>query len=310
MKQRRKTCSVDGCNKFAHARGLCPTHYTRHLAGKRLDAEVKSRGAITAERFWLMVDKVSDPNGCWLWTGRTHEGYGRSGVPRHKGQVGAHRAAWYWTHGSLPPQGMHLDHLCMNRRCVNLDHLEVVTPRENTMRSANALFKHWVTRTECDKGHPLSGDNLAIRKGGGRKCRACHAEYMRAYRVKSIQRGPVKARRPAVTPDERAARRLVKARSGGTCEGRCLNTPATDWHHRMPRSVGGLWEAVNGMHLCRECHSWVTDHPVDGADLGWHLWSTNDPATVPVLRRGEWVLLDADGGWESVNPEAIGGDAA
>jgi 5-methylcytosine-specific restriction endonuclease McrA len=126
---------------------------------------------------------------------------------------------------------------------------------------------------------------------------------------KSLARGPVKPRRPQVSAEERRARQLVRARSGGICEGRCLNTPASDWHHRMPRSVGGPWDAANGMHLCRDCHSWVTDHPVDGGDLGWHLWSTNDPLEVPALRRGEWVLLDSDGGYEPVNPELLGGVA-
>lgn len=129
---------------------------------------------------------------------------------------------------------------------------------------------------------------------------------------KQAKRPPmVKARRQSVTPEERAGKDKVKRRSGGTCEiWMCGGAPATDWSHRVRRSQGGSWSPVNGLHACRFCHSIITHDEKVGLPKGWCLKSYQDPATTPVYRRGEWVLLDTEGGWESVNPEAIGGDAA
>ena len=42
---------------------------------------------------------------------------------------------------------------------------------------------YYSNRTHCDKGHPLSGDNLYISPStGARSCKICMAEYRAAYR--------------------------------------------------------------------------------------------------------------------------------
>lgn len=128
---------------------------------------------------------------------------------------------------------------------------------------------------------------------------------------KPAKRPPMVKARRVMSPEERRARRLVKARSGGTCElWMCGGAPATDWSHRMRRSQLGPWCPTNGLASCRFCHSIITHDEKVGLPKGWCLKSYQDPATNPVYRRGEWVLLDDEGGWESVNPEALGGDAA
>ena len=76
------------------------------------------------ERFW---NKVNKTEGCWLWTAALSHGYGRFG----KGGA-AHRLAWEDRNGPIP-EGLVLDHLCRVPRCVNPEHLEPVTHRENTL---------------------------------------------------------------------------------------------------------------------------------------------------------------------------------
>ena len=93
---------------------------------------------------------------------------------------------------------------------------------------------------------------------------------------------------------EQRARRLVSGRSGGVCEV-CAGARATEWHHRCNRSQGGRWTAANGLHLCSECHRWITEHPDAAAEAGrgWVVRSWQDPLTVPA-RIGLFglVLLD------------------
>jgi hypothetical protein len=129
-----------------------------------------------------------DPEtGCMNWTGSlTHNGYGQIGLHRpaggHMYNVRAHRLAYELAHGPIP-DGMQIDHLCRNRKCCNPDHLEAVTPIENTRRgmSPSAIS----ARTGlCFKGHPLTEENVTISRGGGRQCLICRREYSRALRQK------------------------------------------------------------------------------------------------------------------------------
>jgi hypothetical protein len=108
---------------------------------------------------------------CIPWAGViNNDGYG---VARYKATtMGAHRLAWITAHGPIPA-GLQIDHLCRNRRCVNVDHLELVTPKENTRRAP------WSQVTECPRGHPLSGDNLKVQIQNGyaqRSCKTCQRE--------------------------------------------------------------------------------------------------------------------------------------
>lgn len=78
------------------------------------------------------VGYVIEENGCWTWVGnRIWNGYGQWN--RNGKTILAHRALYETERGPVP-MGLQLDHLCRNRDCVNLDHLEPVTARINTHR--------------------------------------------------------------------------------------------------------------------------------------------------------------------------------
>lgn len=128
------------------------------------------------ERFDEHVDRTSD---CWIWTAHVEsKGYGQF---RQDGRsVMAHRAFYEMLVGPIP-DGMTIDHLCRNRRCVRPEHLEPVTNRENVLRGTNRAAEN-ARKTHCKNGHPLSGENVALTNGGRRRrCRICFREWQRGY---------------------------------------------------------------------------------------------------------------------------------
>jgi hypothetical protein len=122
-----------------------------------------------------VFEKARIGDGCWEWTAcRTNGGYGR--VVFRGRTTTAHRAAMIvW--GVDVPAGMEVDHLCKNIICIRPAHLRVVTKHVNVLAS-NSLAAQNARKSECKRGHPLSGANLYLRPQRGRwgrQCRTCRS---------------------------------------------------------------------------------------------------------------------------------------
>lgn len=130
-----------------------------------------------AERIWQRVLQRIEvtEDGCWLWTGTVNSrGYGCIGSGKRSRTVLVHRVAVMVRDGGIP-NDMTVDHRCHDsetcrldadcphRRCVNPEHLAVVTIADNVRRQ-------WESG-KCRKGHRLREKK---RNGGtARYCPEC-----------------------------------------------------------------------------------------------------------------------------------------
>lgn len=123
---------------------------------------------------------------CTLWQGAIdRDGYGKL---EHRM---AHRVVLERHLGRLLRTDEEVDHRChtedarcpggrdcRHRRCVNVDHLEIVTHLENVARGVRAR------RTHCVNGHAYTESNTYRRASGARDCRLCIAKRARDYQAR------------------------------------------------------------------------------------------------------------------------------
>ena len=180
------------CPDPSQARGLCPKHSSR----MRTHGTVMA--AALARKPWpynMLLNMAPQPNGCIWYTGRIDaQGYGSVTITGDR-QRPVHRAAYEYFVGPIP-DGLHVDHLChgwdadcpcgpacLHRRCINVDHLEPVTPQENAARGRGGSVNNpRSAQTHCIRGHEFTEANT-YRHGNRRHCRTCKIEKQRERRL-------------------------------------------------------------------------------------------------------------------------------
>jgi hypothetical protein len=177
----KRICSIETCENVHLARGWCRKHYAkwdRHGDPLWQFASV----ADPVGFFWSKVNKngpmpergsIADLRGlgrCWQWTGLLNdEGYGHIYLPGF-GDVRSHRFAYMQLIGDIPDP-LVPDHLCRNRACANVGHLEIVTVAENNLRG---LKSGPPLKTHCIYGHEFTPENTyVVPTTKYRQCVAC-----------------------------------------------------------------------------------------------------------------------------------------
>ena len=143
-------------------------------------ARIVLAGKTVTQRFWEKVNKNGpvptnrpELGPCWIWIAAKNQGYGSFRIGgRYDGRTLLAHVFSYWFYADIP-DGFDLDHLCRNPPCVNPEHLEPVTRRENLRRGVGISAVN-SRKTECIRGHKFDADNTRITPTGSRRCRACH----------------------------------------------------------------------------------------------------------------------------------------
>jgi hypothetical protein len=151
-----------------------------------------ARTAVPPEQRFAKKYRVDTKTGCWVWTtALMANGYAQFRWSKSKNGYG-HRFAYEHFVGPIPEERV-LHHTCGNKACVNPDHLQVVTQREHVLELTKGEAAKNALKTHCKRGHPLSGDNLAVYRGH-RRCLTCeeiwrdeHREEQREYNRRYYQ---------------------------------------------------------------------------------------------------------------------------
>lgn len=139
----------------------------------------KATEAEAVARFFTKFRRLR--SGCWKWTDSLGTaGYGQ--FSWNSRMMGAHKFAYEHLVAAVPA-GLHLDHLCRNRWCVNPAHLQPVSSRENVLRGVGIAAQN-ARKTHCKHGHQFTPENTRVVIE--RSCRACDSRRATDYKKRKL----------------------------------------------------------------------------------------------------------------------------
>lgn len=159
-----KQCKWDKCSELNFSRGYCRKHYKRYRASPEFVMYINN----DEYKFW---QKVLVTPYCWLWKPgpKDAKGYGEF---RWNGKGGyPHRFSYQLFMGKLV-KGMVISQKCLNKICVNPDHLMQQAFGEAVSNGAYGLNNRIDNTMRCRNGHFIDESNVVV-TGSYRTCGVC-----------------------------------------------------------------------------------------------------------------------------------------
>ena len=125
-------CSVDGCERKPHAKGLCKPHYVKRWRYGNESTPDRRKNKEGSHFKWLKGVLETAHNECVIWPwARCKNGY--AGFKKGGQWYQAHRWVCEQVNGPPPTSAHHAAHECGNGKmgCVNPNHLRWKTATEN-----------------------------------------------------------------------------------------------------------------------------------------------------------------------------------
>ena len=152
-------CTEADCDRPVQARQLCQMHYKRKRRAGELDGGLVRDVGLSIEERLARNQEVTE-GGCVIWVkSKTSKGYGQ--IKYEGGMRYVHRVAWEIAYGT-PPDDVVINHICGNRACFALDHLELLS------RSGNAAYR--VSPSRARSGYR----NVYLQPNGRYQCVVTH----------------------------------------------------------------------------------------------------------------------------------------
>lgn len=154
------TCKVEGCDRRATRRAMCPMHYQRwRKSGDPGEGAPRQRSGAGIE--WIERALAGNTDQCVIWPfAKTDTGYGSFCMDGQTSYV--HRYVCEQAHGAPPSTEYQAGHLCGARLCANKRHLRWVDQSTN---EADKILHGRSNRGERHGSAKLSsGDVLSIRR--------------------------------------------------------------------------------------------------------------------------------------------------
>lgn len=150
-------------------------HHTKSaitMKAKRLNIQ---NNLLPIEAFLLKVNKKSgkfwNNTECWEWIGNLDKkGYGIFNFDYKR--IKAHRFIYNTLKKNLS-RYQQIHHLCLNKKCVNINHLKAMSHKKHIEIHKHNYGSKNRNKTHCPKGHIYNIENTYYNKQGHRKCKTC-----------------------------------------------------------------------------------------------------------------------------------------